>query len=78
LRKDVARVNGHDGSGQRHNQAADHQGWFSGEVKQPGRLPNEADLQWAFLRFLPTLNNPLIGAAARRMAARKPKIASGF
>jgi hypothetical protein len=30
------------------------------------------------LRFLPTLNNPLIGAAARRGAAGKPKIASGF
>jgi hypothetical protein len=24
----------HDGSGQRHNQAADHQGWFSGKVRQ--------------------------------------------
>jgi hypothetical protein len=35
-------------------------------------------LQRAFLRFLPTLNKPLIGAAARRMAAGKAKIAAGF
>jgi hypothetical protein len=41
---------------------------FSGEVKAARRVPNEADLQWAYLRFLPTLNNPLIGATARRVA----------
>jgi hypothetical protein len=29
----VARVKAHDGSGQRHNQAADHQVCFSGEVQ---------------------------------------------
>jgi hypothetical protein len=39
---------------------------------------NEADLRRAFLRFLPLLNNPLIGAGARRIAAGKPKIAPGF
>jgi hypothetical protein len=35
-------------------------------------------LQWAILRFLPTLNNPLIGAAARRMAAWRVKNSPGF
>jgi hypothetical protein len=68
LRKHLPGVKGHDGSGQRHNQAANHQMLFSGEVKAARRVPNEADLQWAYLRFLPTLNNPLIGATARRVA----------
>jgi hypothetical protein len=51
---------------------------FSGEVKAARRVPNEADLQWAYLRFLPTLNNPLIGAAARREVGSEAKNNSGF
>jgi hypothetical protein len=71
-------VNGHDGSGQRHNQAADHQGWFSGEVKAAPASSERSGFAMGILRFLPTLNNPLIGAAARRGAAWKVKNSSGF
>jgi hypothetical protein len=78
LRKHLPGVNNYDSSSQRHNQAADHQGLFSGKVRQPPRRSERRILQWAFLRFLPPLNNPLIGAAARRTAASRAKNSHGF
>jgi hypothetical protein len=41
-------VKAHDGSGQRHDQAADHQDLFSGKVRQAPTCPNKADLDEAF------------------------------
>jgi hypothetical protein len=73
LRKHLPGVNNYDGGSQRHNQAADHQGLFSGKVRQTRVVRSDAHSQWAFLRFLPTLNNPSIGAAPRRMVARQGK-----
>ena len=48
LRKDLARVKAHDGSGQRHNQAADHQGWFSGKVRQAPTCSERSRFAMAF------------------------------
>jgi hypothetical protein len=78
LRKHLPGVKGHDDSGQRHNQAADHQERISGEVQAAPACSGTKRIAMGYLRFLPTLNNPLIGAAARRGVAGKPKTASGF
>ena len=64
------RVDGHDGHGQRHNQAADDQGCFSGKVQQaPTSSDTKRDFDEGFLRFLTALNNPSNWATARRGAA---------
>jgi hypothetical protein len=44
----MAREKAHNGSGQRHNQAADHQRRVSGWARKFLTRPNEADLRRAF------------------------------
>jgi hypothetical protein len=63
-------MNCDDGRDERHHQAADDQGCFSGKVQWfPNVFPIEERLPMRLLRFLPVLNNPWNLSTARRWAA---------
>jgi hypothetical protein len=70
LRQGVAGMGYHNGRSERHHQAADDQGYFSGKVQWfPNVFPIEERLPTRLLRFLPVLNNPWNLSTARRRAA---------
>jgi len=69
LRESMTGVEGCDGHGQRHNEAADHQGRFSGKDQRGLSCSDRSTISDnGFLRLLDALNNPSNRATARRRA----------
>ena len=65
----------HDGSGQRHNQAADHQEWFSGEVRQVPRVRTKQICETAFYDSCRRLTTRRLGQQRGAAPPETPKTA---